>query len=405
MDSSVGDFGKEGVVEEQGKETNTVNQEENPPSEQGSVNTENVQEMLVESPAPEMLVGSPVPEMLVGSPVPEMLVGSPAPEMLVGIPAPEMRVGSTVPVTQEFVRINEAKSPVEQTRQFEDRGSVETAVTSVRAAENENVDMKTGENVQEMVVESPAPVTEEVMPETPSVEQTAKPEEGGGIETGAGNVTVAENESMETNQDQKKCDLDELAIAVTDSTNVTEQGGKVEDHSTESTELTSELMETDQGTFKEDCVTQEVMPGMSLQSSDQASGGAVTEDRENNTVVDLKLSNTNLDYSGHGQIDETVMYASVATEMEIDTQGENSECNSVEKSELATPEMPSGNVKLTENVESNQHALNSGVEPHVITDTTPTLITDGNHEASEALEQSHNKSTEEGCGATLTTDT
>lgn len=396
MDRSVADIGKEGVVEEQGKETNTVNQEENPPSEQGSVNTENVQEMLVESPAPEMLVGSPVPEML---------VGSPAPEMLAGIPAPEMFVGSTVPVTQEFVQINEAKSPVEQTRRFEDGGSVETAVTSVMAAENENVDMKTGENVQEMVVESPASVTEEVMPETPSVEQTTKPEEGGSIETGAGSVTVAENESMETNQDLKKCDLDVLAIAVTDSTNVTEQGGKVEDHSTESTELTSELMETDQGTFKEDCVTQEVMPGMSLQSSDQASGGAVTEDRENNTVVDLKLSNTNLDYSGHGQIDETVMHASVAIEMEIDTQGENSECNSVEKSELATPEMPSGNVKLTEIVESNQHALNSGVEPHVITDTTPTLITDGNHEASEALEQSHNKSTEEGCGATLTTDT
>ena len=338
---------------------------------------ENIQEMHV----PELVTAIPVPQTQVTDPVPEMLAGDPV----------------SVSVTQTAAKMGETQLPVEQTAQFEDSASVTTEVASVVVTENENMDFKLAENVQERFVESPVPMLEETITE-PLVEETATTKEGEGIQTGVASVMTMENENMETNQDPNKHD-----VADNDSTNLTEQGDKVEDHSEKSTEIASESMETDQATDTEDFVTQQVTQGM---SGNQTSKANVMESDVKDTVVDVKQSDAALECSGLEPSDEAAMHTPVAMEMDIDNKGESSKSNS----ELTSSEMPPGHDHLSgisQNVESSQ-TLNSRDASDVIRDTAPMLAMDNRptaeHDTSEASGDTENKSTKDGVGDTRTAD-
>lgn len=382
-DSSMDTTGKDESVEDQGKESKNVDQETSPSksmvTEQVGLKTEeNIQEMHV----PELVTAIPVPQTQVTDPVPEMPAGDPV----------------SVSVTQTAAKMGETQLPVEQTAQFEASTSVTTEAASIVVTENESMDVKLAENVQERFVESPVPMLEETITE-PLVEETATTKEGEGIQTGVASVMTMENENMETNQDPNK-----HYVADNDSTNLTEQGDKVEDYSEKSTEITSESMETDQATDTEDCVTQQVTQGM---SGNQTSKANVMESDVKDTVVDVKQSDGTVECSGLEPSDEAVMHTPVAMEMDIDNKGESSKSNS----ELTSSEMPPGHDHLSgisQNVESSQ-TLNSRDASDVIRDTTPMLAMDNRptaeHDTSEALGDTENKSTKDGVSDTPTADT
>ena len=378
MDSSMAQDGNEVFEENQGKETNNVEKEGNPSSEtmvteQVGVNpTENVPATFVEGPVSDMLVGSPVP------------------------------------VTEEDgVKMDEEQSPPEDITQHEEGRSIETGVAGEMAVENENTDVKTEENVDDVLNEIPVSVMQDGMAEE-QLEQTAQPKDGGSVETEL-NGTGMGKENMETNQDLNKHDVDELvSVTVSDSVNFREQESKVEEQCGESTELALEFMETDQVSVKEDCVTQQVSPGM---SGDQEFKGDVTQGEVNDQVVD---SNNQIDaaaeHTGLGQNDEAPIHASVA--MDIDTQGETSEYCSVQKSEHATEEMQPDSHQLSETslrrTGTNQ-LVNNGDASLVSSKVTPARVTDSETasdlDTNESLVPADNSSTEKEHDSTPVSDT
>lgn len=364
--------------ENQGKETSNVEKEGNPSSETmvteqvGVKPTENIPATFVEVPVSEMLLGSPVP------------------------------------VTEEGgVKMDEAQSPMEEITQHEEGRSIETGVAGEMAVENENIDVKTEENVDNELDEIPVSVMQDGMTEE-QLEQTVKPKDGRRVEAEPVNVTGIGNENMETNQDLNKHDVDELVtVTVSDSVNFREQESKAEEHCGESTELALELMETDQVSVKEDCVTQQVTPGM---SGDQEFKGDVTQGEVNDQVVELNNQNdAAVEYTGLGQNDEAAIHASVA--MEIDTQGETGESCSVQKSEHATDEIQPDSNQLSETslrTGTNQ-LVNNGDASLVSSKVMPARVTDSETasdlDTNETLVPADNSSTEKEHDSTPVSDT
>ena len=362
MDSSMVEDDNEVFGENQGKEANNVEKEENPSesmaTDQVGVNpTENIPASFVEGPVSEMLVGSPVP------------------------------------VTEDGVKMEETESPLEETTQHEEGKSTETGLAGEMVVENENTDVKTVGNVDDVLDEIPVPVVQDGMADE-QLEQTAHPENGESVETEPVNVTGTGNDNMETNQDLSKHDVDELVI-VSDSMNFTVQESKVEEQCGESTELALELMETDQVSVKEDCVTQQVTPGI---SGDEENRGDVTQGEVNDQVVELTdQSDAAIENKGLGQSDEAAVHESVA--MEIDTQGESGESCPMQESKLAKDEMQPDSKQLSETSqkgETNQ-LVNSGDVPLVSSKLMPARVTDietaSDHDTSEALVLVDNSST------------
>ena len=379
MDSSMAQDDNEVFEENQGKETNNVEKEGNPSSETmvteqvGVKPTENIPATFVEGPESEMLVGSPVP------------------------------------VTEEGgVKMDETQSPLEDITQHEEGRSIETGVAGEMAVENENIDVKTEENVSDVLDEIPVSVMQDGMAEE-QLEQPAQPKDGASVETEPVNGTGMGNENMETNQDLNKHDVDELVtVTVSDSVNFREEESKVEEQCGESTELALELMETDQVFVKEDCVTQQVTPVM---SGDQEFKGDVTQGEVNDQVVDLNnQSDAAAEHTGLGQNDEAPIHASVA--MEIDTQGETSEYCSVQKSEHATEEMQPDSNQLSETslrrTGTNQ-LVNNGDASLVSNKATPVRVTDSETasdlDTNKSLVPADNSSTEKKHDSTPVSDT
>lgn len=212
-------------------------------------------------------------------------------------------------------------------------------------------------------------------------------------ETEVACVTAEENELMETNQGNIENVVDELVVAVNDSTNLSEQGGNVE-----CIETTSESMETDQLSNKEDGVTQEVTQVTTDPAHNQASRGDLTEGEVNDSAVDSELSENR---AAAGSSDVTMQQVSIA--MEIDTQGENSNANSPTKLELSESETPSKHLQeseITLNREPHQ-ALNSGNE----TSTVMNVESVAERDANESLVQADNSSEDSGLCTTPTTNT
>ena len=364
--------------ENQGKETSSVEKEGNPSSEAmvtehvGVKPTENIPATFVEGPVSEMLVGSPVP------------------------------------VTEEGgVKMDEAQSQLEEITQHEEGRSIETGVAGEMAVGNENIDVKTEENVDDVLDEIPVSVMQDGMAEE-QLEQTAQPKDGGSVETEPVNGTGMGNENMETNQDLNKHDVDELVtVTVSDSVNFREQESKVEEHCGESTELALELMETDQVSVKEDCMTQQVTPDV---SGDQESKGDVTQGEVNGQVVGLNnQSDAAVEHTGLGQNDEAAIHASVA--MEIDTQGETDESCSVQKSENATDEMQPDSNQLSETSLKTgiNQLVNNGDASLVSSKVMPARVTDSETasdlDTNEALVPADNSSTEKEHDSTPVSDT
>lgn len=231
----------------------------------------------------------------------------------------------------------------------------ETSVPS-ESMVTEQVEMKKEENFQEMLVENSGSTEVVVQVNTTQgqVEQITLLERDK-EETEVACVTAEENEFMETNQGNMENVVDELVVAVNDSTNLSEQGGNVE-----CIETTSESMETDQLTSKEDGVTQKVTQVTSDQSHNQALRGDVTEGEVVDNAADSELSASTVNRADAGSSDATMLQMSVA--MEIDIQGENSAANSPTKVELSERETSSKHLQESEialDRESNQ-GLNSG---------------------------------------------
>lgn len=231
----------------------------------------------------------------------------------------------------------------------------ETSVPS-ESMVTEQVEMKKEENFQEMLVENSGSTEVVVQVNTTQgqVEQITLLERDK-EETEVACVTAEENEFMETNQGNMENVVDELVVAVNDSTNLSEQGSNVE-----CIETTSESMETDQLTSKEDGVTQKVTQVTSDQSHNQALRGDVTEGEVVDNAADSELSDSTVNRADAGSSDATMLQMSVA--MEIDIQGENSAANSPTKVELSERETSSKHLQESEialDRESNQ-GLNSG---------------------------------------------
>lgn len=330
------DLRQEEVKEDQGKNTTELSLETGPPPE--SMITEQVDVKKEEN-------------------VQEMLVVSPS-------------------ATQNVVQIDPTQ--VEQTTQPDRDSSVETDVTCVTAVENEQVDVKKEENVQEMLVENPA-ATQGVFKMDPTQghgEQTTQPKRDESVETEVACVTAEENEQMEINQGYIENVVDELIVAVNDSTNLSKQEGNVE-----CTDTASELMETDQLTVKEDGVTSEVTLVTPAQSDGETSKGDCTEGEVNDKA---EQSDTSGNRAGIGSSDTTIPQVPVA--MEIDTQGENSDTSSLTKLGLTENKLESA---TAQNSESNQL-----VNPE--TSAVMNIETAAEYHGSETLVQVHNSSEQDG---------
>ena len=214
---------------------------------------------------------------------------------------------------------------------------------------SEQVDVAKVKNVQEMLVENPGSLEDVMQMNTAQglVERITQLERDT-EETEVACVTTEDNELMETHQGNTENVVDELVVAVNDSTNLSERRGNVD-----CIETSSESMETDQLTSKEDGVTEEVTQITTHQSHNQALRGDVTEGE----VVD---NDSTVNRAGAGSNDVTMLQMSVA--MEVDTQGENSDANSPTKVELSEREASSKHLQESEislDREPNK-GLNSG---------------------------------------------
>lgn len=335
------DLGQEEVKEDQGQNSKDLSVETGPPPE--SMITEQV-DVKKEEDVQEMLIGS-------------------------------------LAVTQDVLQMDPTQGHREQTTQPERDGSVETEVACVTAVANEKVDVKKEENVQEMLVENPA-VTQNAVQMDPTqeqVEQTTQPERDGSVEPEVVCVTAEENEQMEINQGSIENVVDELTVAVNDSTNLSKQEGNVE-----CIDTASELMETDQLTVKEDGVTQEVTQVTPAQSVGETLKGDVTEGEENDKA---EQSDTSTNRASIGSSDATIPQVPVA--MEIDTQGENSDASSLTKVELTESKLESA---TAQNSESDQPVKSGEAETSAVMNIEPVAEYDG----SETLVQLDNSSEQDG---------
>lgn len=336
------------VKDVQGENSKDVKEEPNPPSdsmdtEEHVEKEENVQDMLVESPAP----------------------------------------------AQDSVEIDHPQGELEPTIQLERDGSSETQVEHVGAVcvmvEETELGRVTVEETEEVRV-------------TAGETEVARVTAG---ETETMRVTTEVNEQMETNQDT--CDIkinpgdiesvvDELAATVNDSTNISER-----ENNAECREPASESMETDQLTVKEDCVTDEVTAVTPEKSDDEV----VTQDEVNNKVTGSDLNNATVNRTSPGPSEVAIPQVSVA--MEIDTDGENLDTCSVTKPDVTESNRPHvvqeseivPNVALSQPVESMQGE-------------TSAIINSGNtteSDANETLLQAENNSDGDGLGTKLAADT
>ena len=296
-----------------------------------------------------------------------------AQEMLVENPA----------VTHDAAQVDSTHRQ-EPTTQRELDGSVETEVACVTTEENERVDVNKEENAQEMLVENPAVTQDGVQMDSIQAQgqQTTQPERDGSVETEVACVTAKEIEPMETNQDNIENVVDELIVAVTDSTSLSEHEGNVE-----CVETVPELMETDQLTVKEDSVTQEVTQVTSAQSDDKISRSDVTEGEVNDKGVGSELSDTAANRASLVPSDTTMPPVPVA--MEIDIHGENNDASSLTKYEPTESKLESA---TAQNSEPSQPPNSKEVEASSIMK----VGTAAEHDASEALVQVGNSSAEEG---------
>lgn len=291
---------------------------------------------------------------------------------------------------------SEANRRQEEAKEVQEQNSKDRKQETSPPSESmvtEQVDVKKEEHVQEMLLENPG-ATQDVVQvnatqaQVKQVTQLERDTE----ETEVACVTAEENELMETNQGNMENVVDELVVAVNDSTNLSEQGGNVE-----CIETTSESMETDQLSNKEDGVTQEVTQVTTDPAHNQASRGDLTEGEVNDSAVDSELSENR---AAAGSSDVTMQQVSIA--MEIDTQGEKSDANSPTKLELSESETPSKHLqesKITLNREPHQ-ALNSGNETTVMN-----VESVAERDANESLVQADNSSEDSGLCTTPATNT
>ena len=383
--NSVSLSSKEGLAKDQGQTSSS----ESVVAKEGSVQVkENIQQMLVES---QEVVAS-VPKVQGGEPVPEVVTES------------------GIPVTRPVAQIDDSQSEVKQTVQSGGGQSIATEAATEMAAENENMDVKIEENVQEPFVGSPVPMVEEPTTDT-SAEMTSKPVVCEGADTGLAIESSMGIENVETHQDKAKCDVTD-----DNSTKVTEQGEKGEDHSNDSKECIS-MMETDQIGTKEGYMTQEVTPGtlgshtpgdstndynnkepivdlasvsmetdhvtnkedsLSLQVAQgmfgvQASGAIDNKRGGKDTVVDSSQLDAVGDPTGFQSSEKAMTYPSVVVDMEIDNQGETSEPNPASTSSL----QPHDSYPLSD-ISLNTESLNSTDTANMKRDVIPTAPTEKN---------------------------
>ena len=386
---------KEGLTKDQGQTSSS----ELVVAKEGSIQVEeNIQQMLVES---QEVVAS-VPQVQAGEPVPDLVTES------------------GIPVTRSFAQVDESQSEVKQTVQSEGGQNTATEAATEMAAENENMDLKIEENVQEPFVSSPVPMVEEPTTDTPA-QMTSKPVECEGADTGLAIESSMGNENMETHQDKAKCGATD-----DNSTKVTEQGEKGEDHSNDSKECIS-MMETDQIGTKEGYMAQEVTPGtlgshtpgasandynnkdpivglasvsmetdhvtikedtLSLQDAQGMFGVQASEAIDNkrggkDILVDLNQLDTVGDSTALQSSEKAMTYPSVAMDMEIDSQGENSEPNPASTSSV----QPQDNYPLSD-ISLNTESLNSTDTANLKRDVIPTAPTEKNvdHDGEPAVQ-------------------
>jgi len=220
----------------------------------------------------------------------------------------------------------------------------------------EQLDVEKEENVEKMLVENPG-ATEDVVQVSPAHGQAGHITqlERDTDEPEVACVAIEESELMETNQGKIENVVDELVAAVNDSTKLSEQTGNVE-----CIDTTSESMETDQVTSKEDGVTHKATQVTTDESHNQASRGDLAEGEVVDNAVDSEISNSTVNRAGAASNDAVMLVVSVA--MEIDTQRESSDANSLTEVELSESENPSKHLQEPEiafDREPNQ-ALDSG---------------------------------------------
>lgn len=269
----------------------------------------------------------------------------------------------------------------------------------------EQVDVKKEENAQEMLVENAA-VSQDVVQMDPTEvqkEQNAQPERDESVEIEVSHVAAEENEQMETNQGNIENFVDELTVAVNDSTNLSEQEGNAgQEGNAERTGTSSELMETDQLTIKEDGVMQDVTHVThvtyvtSAQSDDKTSSGGVTEDNVDDKAIDSEQVDIAANCTSLGSSDATVSQMPVA--MEIDNQGEHNDARSLTKPELTDSGLESATVK---NSASNQPVNNAEDE----TSTRMNIETVSEYKTNEALVQGDKSSETDGLSTQPTSNT
>ena len=363
LDAKKEEHGQEMLVENPGIPQNTkdMKEETSTSSESMENKEEHVPEMLVEdsggaqkanelkeetSLSSESMVTEEV-EMEKEEHVPEMLVENPGALQNSKDVKEEKGLPSESIVTEQVDVVKE-----ENVQEM----LVENPVASQKSIVTEQVDEEKEINVQEMLVENPGSRESIVqMNRTQGQEEEITQLERDTEETKVACVTTEENELMETNQGNMESVVDEPVVTVNDSTNLSEQVGNVE-----CIETTSESMETDQLTTKEDGVTQEVTQVTADQSYNQALRGDVTEGEAVDNTIDSVLGDSTVNRAGAGSSDTTMLQMSVA--MEIDTQGENTDVNSPTKVELSERETPSKHLQESEIAlagEANQ-GLNSG---------------------------------------------
>ena len=383
--NSVSFSSKEGLAKDQGQTSSS----ESVVAKEGSVQVEeNIQQMLVES---QEVVASVL-----------KVQGSE--------PVPEVVTESGIPVTRLVAKVDDSQSEVKQTVQSGGDQGIATETATEMAAENENMDVKIEENVQEPFVSSPVPMVEEPTTDTPA-EMTSKPVECEGTDTGLAIESSMGNENVETHQEKAKCEVTD-----DNSTKVTEQGEKGEDNSSDSKECIS-MMETDEIGTKEGSMAQEVTPGtlgshnpgasandynnkdsivelasvsmetdhvtnkedaLSLQVAQGMFGvqacGAIDNNRGGkDTVVDLNQLDAVGDPTGLQSSEKAMTYPSVAMDMEIDNQGETSEPNPASTSSV----QPQDNHPLSD-ISFNTESLNSTDTANMKRGVIPTAPTEKN---------------------------
>ena len=341
VDAKKEEHGQEMVVENTGAQDLKDLKEETSPSSESMV-TEQL-DVEKEEHVPEMLGEDP--EGAQKSKELKEETALPSSETTVTEQA-EMKNDEHVP---EIMVKNPGASQNSKDRKVETSLPFESMVT-------EQVDVEKEENVQEMLIENPGSTEDVVQVNTAQgqVEQITQLERDT-EEAKVPCVTTDENELMETNQGDMENVVDELVVAVNDSTNLSEQRDNVE-----SIETTSESMETDQLTSKEDGVTQEVTEVTTDQSHCQSVRGDVTDGEVVENALNSEQSNSTVSRAGAGTSDATMLQMSVA--MEIDTQGENSDANSPTTVELSESETPLKHLQESEislDRKPNQ-GLNSG---------------------------------------------